>query len=230
MDSSVRTITIPSQAAPSLPTLGQILEEEMANRRTRETKVLNDARALGALLNEFWARELTDRYRMTFDPPARYEYYRGTEQRSCGGITQLKANNAYYCFPEDEEHVAFDLDWLQHYLVDHPRGATTFLILAHEWGHAVQDTWREHNGGDTWNPPYLQELNADCLAGVFIAAGIKEKAIVEETGDAETMFRWLYEAGPAPWLDPGTHGTGDRRQGAFRAGLERDTAYCRTQY
>jgi predicted metalloprotease len=225
--SEVLSLAIP--ASPSLEgqALGEIVARAEATR-AREEKVLNDAGDLGALLNDFWTRELA-RYNLAFDAPDRFEYYRGEETTSCGGDVGSRARNAYYCIPDTEEHVAFDLDWMQQYLEYNPGGATTFLILAHEWGHAVQDTWLENGGNDTWVPASRQELNADCLAGVFLGASIREGTIYEEADDAEAIFRWLYEEG-SPWLEPGSHGTSEERQQAFLDGLQQGTEYCRTTY
>ena len=228
--------TIPIDARPQAATsttLGEILENERRDRQAREQKVLSDATALGPLLSDFWTRELASVYRgMSFDPPDQYRFYRGGGNPTCGGGSFPGNNNAYYCASDQDEYVAFDLDWFQNYLVKHPRGATTFLILAHEWGHAVQDTWLENGGNDTWQPPYTKELNADCLAGVFLKASIEDETIVEEAGDSEAIFSWLYEAGsePSPWRAPGSHGTRDQRIAAFSAGLRRDTDYCRVNY
>jgi uncharacterized protein len=209
--------------------LGEVIEEAMAQQQ-REMKVIDDARALGALLNQFWTEELQSIYGLDFDSPDRFEYYRGSSNRPCGGFANPRPNNAYYCNPDQDEYVAFDLNWLQGYLADHPGGATTFLIIAHEWGHAVQDTWKEQGGADVWDPPYTQELNADCLAGVFLAASIDDGTVVEEAGDADEIFSWLYEGGSSPWLTPGDHGTSNQRQAAFSDGYTNDTDYCRQNY
>jgi len=199
-----------------------------ASRRVRERKVLKDAGELESLLNSFWSRELAAEG-IAFDPPDSFWYYQGGDSApTCGGDAPL-ARNAYYCRVDGEEHVAFDLDWFQEYLIENPEGATTFLILAHEWGHAVQDSWLESGGGDVWVAP-SQELDADCLAGVFLAQSIREGTIIEEPGDERAVFNWLYEVGASPWLGPGSHGTKEQRQTAFRAGTLRDTGYCRTVY
>ncbi|MBA2458762.1 MAG: hypothetical protein H0V43_07385 [Gemmatimonadales bacterium] len=86
--------------------------------------------------------------------------------------------NAIHCSHDPEERVAFDMDWFRDYLDKNPGGVTTFLILAHEWGHAVQDTWLESGGDDRWVPKYRRELNADCLAGVFLARSLATKQLV----------------------------------------------------
>jgi predicted metalloprotease len=228
----VETVAIPPETQTTdEPALGaspaQVLTDE---RAAREQKVLSDARALGTLLNDFWTQELSEQYQISFDPPDRYEAYRGADVKTCGGQTAPSRNNAYYCYPDTEEHVAFDLDWFQEYLVRHPGGATTFLILAHEWGHAVQDTWLESGGPDKWDPKNRQELNADCLAGVFMKASIDRGTIVEDADDADAIFGWLREGDSSPWLAPNTHGTGAEREAAFVDGARNGTAYCRTNY
>jgi uncharacterized protein len=222
---------VPEPSATPSVTLGDILTA-FEDRRQREQRVLADAGALEPLLNDFWSNELPRASGMRFDPPDRFEYYRGASGNSpCAGQAIPKPNNAYYCDrPEDDEYVAFDLDWFQDFLILHPGDATTFLILAHEWGHAVQDSWLEQGGNDTWDPPYRKELNADCLAGVFLAASIKNGAIVEEAGDADAIFSWLYQGGSAPWLTPGDHGSSEQRQAAFSDGYANGTKLCREQY
>ena len=198
-------------------------------QQEREEKVLDDARGLQLLLNDFWTQELARLYNIQFDVPDRFEFYRGEGNQPCGGIPKPLPNNAYYCNPDSDEYVAFDLDWLQAYLVDYPGGATTFLILAHEWGHAVQDTWLETGGTDVWNPPARKELNADCLAGVFLAEAIADGSITEEAGDSEAIWGWLYSQG-GPWFAPTDHGTQDERIAAFADGVAAGTDQCRQQY
>jgi predicted metalloprotease len=196
-----------------------------------EQKVLQDADAVDDLLNEFWTQELQAQYGPVFEPPDRYEYYRGDGNAPCGGRDRARPKNAYYCPVDTDEYVAFDLDWFASYLDDHPGGATTFLILAHEWGHAVQDTWVEQQPNtDVWNPPYRQELNADCLAGVWMADALRRGTVIEESGDAEAIFGWLWEAGSGPWFNPGDHGTPEQRQQAFSDGLTQGTHHCRRNY
>lgn len=196
-----------------------------------EQKVLSDADQLIPILNRFWIDELNRLYGLSFDAPDRYEYYRTTGNASCGSDRRQHPQNAYYCPVDHDEYVALDLDWFTSYLANHPDGATTFLILAHEWGHAVQDTWVEHQPrADIWNPPYRRELNADCLAGVFLQRKIADGTIVVEEGDANAIFSWLWEGGSGEWFNPRTHGTRVQRQEAFSEGYLSGTDYCRRSY
>lgn len=193
-------------------------------------RVLSDAAAVQPLLDDFWTQELAYTYGLDFDTPDRFEYYLGEEFTTCGGEDAGGAENAYYCFVDDDEHVAFDAGWLATYLDEDPGDATTFLVLAHEWGHAVQDTWIEQEpDADHWAGP-AQELNADCLAGVFWDDAIREGTLIEEEGDAEAVFGFLYDAGSGTWMDPGDHGSPEQRQVAFADGFEFGTDYCRVNY
>jgi predicted metalloprotease len=196
----------------------------------REQKVLEDAGALRDLLDEFWTAELQRQFGIDYDPPDRFEWYRGDGNSSCGSNNEALPENAYYCFIDSDEYVAFDLDWFTSYLGAHPGGATTFLILAHEWGHSVQDAWLEAGGTDSWDPAYLQELQADCLAGVFLADAIKSGTVIEEEGDADAIFGWLFESGAGTWTNPSNHGTSEQRQQAFSTGYEQGSAKCRSTY
>ena len=214
----------------STPGVTPILSPDSSDS-TREAKVLQDATALEPLLDGFWTEELQSVYGYQFDPPDRFEYYSRDGNKPCGNSTFAGKENAYYCSADADEYVAFDLEWFKGYLVDFPQGATTFLILAHEWGHAVQDTWLENGGPDTWEPASRQELNADCLAGVFLSWGISSGNIIEDAGDADAIWSWLYSGGyNGPWLDPPSHGTGEERRTAFSDGYLRGTDHCRVNY
>jgi uncharacterized protein len=192
-------------------------------------RVLTDADALQPILDDFWTRQLADEG-LDFDAPDRFEFYAGDANSPCGGDLVPGAQNAYYCPVEGDEYVAFDVDWLASYLDAHPGDATTFLVLAHEWGHAVQDSWTEQQpGADTWTGP-AQELNADCLAGVFWDNGVREGSVIEEDGDADAVFTWLADGGSGTWMDPGDHGTSEQRQAAFADGYNYGVDYCRTNY
>lgn len=195
----------------------------------REAKVYQDSGALHTLLDNFWSLELRKLYGLQFDPPDRFEWYRGSRNSPCGRSNRALPNNAYYCEVDGDEYVAFDLTWLAGYLERFPGGATTFLVIAHEWGHAVQDTWLESGGRDVWQPAYRKELNADCLAGVFLGYAIRTGQVIEQVGDADAIWSWLYSEG-GPWLNPTDHGTREQRIAAFTDGLSQGTNDCRVRY
>jgi predicted metalloprotease len=192
-------------------------------------KVRRDVAGLTPVLNEFWERQMQSLYGVQWRRPSVVrEYDEGNEVECARSL--LAENNAWYC-PADHS-VSYDISWFSGYVERHPGGATTFLILAHEFGHAAQELWVRSGGGDSWNPPYRKEIGADCLAGAFLIDAINNGSITEEEGDAEAIFGWLYETGsePSPWLAPGTHGTKEQRQQAFVDGLQQGVDYCRKTY
>lgn len=210
---------------------GSSLPPAGLTRAEREAKVQTDVTGLAPLLNAFWTTELNKLYGIAFDVPDRLLFYSSTGWEPCGTSTMNLTNNAFYCNIDSDEKVEYDLNWLQAYLVEHPGGSTTFVLLAHEWGHAVQDAWLENGGVDIWDPPYKLELNADCLAGVFLGRSIADGTIIEETGDADAIFLWLFENGSTDgWLNPGDHGSSEQRQRAFSDGVVSGTTYCRQNY
>lgn len=220
-DDAARQAFSVSQAAPA--TVPADASEDPYER------VLYDAEALEPLLNDFWSEELAD-HGLEFDTPDRFEYYVGDGNSTCGGEYSDGTENAYYCAADGDEYVAFDVDWLSSYLDEHPGDAVTFLVLSHEWGHAVQDTWVEQQPGvDYWAGP-ARELNADCLAGVFWESALRNGTVIEEDGDAEAVYGWLEAAGSADWMEPGDHGTAEQRQIAFSDGYAYGLDYCRTNY
>jgi predicted metalloprotease len=193
-------------------------------------RVLYDAEALQPLLDEFWTQELADNYGLAFDTPDRFEFYVDNGNSTCAGQEAPGDDNAYYCSFDGDEYVAFDVEWLSSFLDENPGNAVTFLVLAHEWGHAVQDTWVEQEPGvDFWEGP-AQELNADCLAGAFWAGAEADGAVIVEEGDAEAVYQFLADAGSGTWMDPGDHGTSQQRRIAFADGYDQGTGYCRYNY
>jgi len=201
-----------------------------ASDAEREAKVINDATWLRSALDQFWTQELQRLYRIKFDPPDNFHYYKGNQPIVCGSQRIPGGTNAMYCMIDNQEFVAFDLEWFKSLLINHPGGATTFLILAHEWSHAVQDTWLENRGPDIWDPPYRQELQADCLAGVFIQFIYQNNLVAEDADDSDAMSKFFDTSG-GPWLDPNDHGTSDQRKAAFTDGLTRGlTDECRARY
>lgn len=198
-------------------------------RQDRIDKVIEDASVVGGLLDEFWSEELWWLYEVTFDPPDRLEYYFNDGNATCGGHYEPLPENAYYCGVDWDEHVGFDMEWLQKLQFEHPTGATTYFIIAHEWGHAVQDTLLDLGWSLYWNPPHRQELNADCLAGAFFAGVTVSGELIWEEGDLEAIFDTLIDGG-GPWMDSSTHGSGIQRLAAFEDGWQTGAHDCLIRY
>lgn len=189
-------------------------------------RVLRDAGVVMQQLNGFWAAELANRG-IAYAPVSRLEYYRTTGNRPCGSNTESLPRNAYYC--PIGNFVDFDIDWfVDDYTKRFPGDANTFLVLAHEWGHSVQNSWNTAQPGvDQYTAPYRREVQADCLAGVFLKQAITQRTLIPEAGDGQAIWTQLVEGGDGSWFDPGTHGRADQRLAAFSNGYTNGSDYCR---
>lgn len=95
------------------------------------------------------------------------------------------------------------------------------VIIAHEWGHAVQTqtTLRTDNEYTIDN-----ELQADCFAGAYSQyANLESVRVLLEDGDIEEGATALFLVGDpfgTPWFDENAHGTGEQRMRAYTIGLD----------
>ena len=203
----------------------------MLDDQGRERKIINDVDDLSVLLAQFWTPELAQLYKIQLIQPLKFEYFYTTGNPPCGEEQINGAKNAYWCPPD--RTLEFDMDFMKEFLVKHPGDASTFYIIAHEYGHAVQTSWMTYlPGQDKWDPAYKQELNADCLAGVFIGRELAAGKLVSQAGDYQGIFDTITsENMGGPWLEPSNHGTLIARSAAFEMGFtEGSTARCRMVY
>ena len=108
----------PHPPPPPPPTTTTTTTTDALTQTEREAKVTDDVSGLVPPLDEFWTDELNRDYGMTFDPPDNVVTYRGPTNPTCGSDTRALPRNAVYC--SVDQHVAYDLDWFQEYLVDYP--------------------------------------------------------------------------------------------------------------
>lgn len=87
-------------------------------------------------------------------------------------------------------------------------------VIAHEFGHALQDVYQVDLNGAS------RELQADCLAGVFIGEGNKELGITRN--DVVIMAQAAYEIGSE------SHGSGPQRSYALLSGMGVFSSTCKS--
>lgn len=104
-------------------------------------------------------------------------------------------------------------------------------VLAHEWGHFIQDQL----GILTPNRPLRQiELQADCFTGSFTK--YLQNTGQLQSGEFEAGRQLFFSVGDdildptAPYERPGAHGTAAERQTAYIFGFNSNANSCLSQY
>lgn len=206
-----------------------------------------ECRMVGAAnsLEGYWRGELP-RHGLTYRSPT-LVLFAGQTGSGCGSATA--AVGPFYC-PADEG-VYLDVEFFE--VLTHRLGAeegplSQMYVLAHEWGHHVQNIAGTISGVDrTSAGPGSEavrlELQADCYAGAWVgqaatttdAAGA---ALLEPFTDAQLAAalsaaaavgddRIQAQHGPIT-PDTWTHGSAEERQGWFVAGMEGGPGACDT--
>jgi predicted metalloprotease len=169
-----------------------------------------------------WSTQQLTSYWKQYAAPAVVEY-QGTRTTPCGTPDEA---NAFYCRLDKTVYV-------DDALVRRLRDYAAVAVLAHEWGHAVQD----QTGTLSWaldHRYYLgKELQADCYAGTFTRWASKRKLLAK--GDYKEAVAMLDEFGDFPFLydrfSPGAHGTSPQRIAWFTRGYKGgNPKVCATVY
>jgi uncharacterized protein len=171
-------------------------------------------------------------------------FFTGSVSTGCGGASS--ETGPFYC-PLDNL-VYFDLEFLQALetqLIGAPTDLAEQYIVAHEYGHHVQnvlglsDQVRQAQQNDPRRANQYSvalELQADCFAGVWAgdanARGLLEKGEIKEAlaaaegvGDDRIQQKTQGRTDPESW----THGSAEQRQTWFMRGFNgRDPKQCDT--
>jgi predicted metalloprotease len=142
------------------------------------------------------------------------------ELPECGGpvVYAQIAENAFYCPAGDL--IAWDRVALVEPFIDEFGAFTAALVLAHEYGHAIQ----ARTGDSKRLAPVITELQADCFTGAWVAhvaSGGSDvfKADLDEVDVAVGGLIAIRDAPGASPDDPSAHGSGFDRVSAFSDGL-----------
>jgi uncharacterized protein len=91
-------------------------------------------------------------------------------------------------------------------------------IVAHEYGHQVQDELGLFQKYGQQLPTMAFELQADCYAGTWAKSAYKENRL--EDGDVQEALDAALAVGDFDADNPGHHGTPAQREGAWNSGFE----------
>lgn len=193
-------------------------------------------------INEVWAEEFAD-FGATYEPAFLNFFTGSVSTNGCGNATS--AVGPFYCPAPQDQQVYIDLDFFDD-LAGRNFGApgdfAQAYVVAHEVGHHVAtisgdaDYIRSRQQSEPQNTNslhVLQELQADCYAGVW-AHSASERVVpstgqpiiepndieeglaaAEAVGDDRIQEARTGEVNPHDW----THGSSNQRQTAFRQGL-----------
>ena len=134
-------------------------------------------------------------------------------------------DNAFYC--SDGDFIVYDDDLLLPDLVKNLGQSAVGVVLAHEFGHAIQA-----RAGELNEPTVLKEQQADCLAGSWAAHVARGEASGLTFGDEEIkqgLIAMIQVRDPLDSFntDPNAHGTGFDRVGAFQDGFIGGVTRCK---
>jgi predicted metalloprotease len=240
--SSLGTSVPPSSLPPGNSGSSTTLEEEC--RTGADANARADCRAVGFVnsIQSYWTDEFARRgERYT---PAKLVLFTGATQASCGYASS--AVGPFYC-PADQQ-VYIDLSFFQELSTRFGARGGSFAeayVVAHEYGHHIQhltgvlDASAGARDSGPMSGAVLTELQADCLAGVWINnatdTGYLKQVTDEEiaqsldaaaaVGDDRIQQQSQGHVSPESW----THGSSEERQMALKDGVQSgDLATCST--
>ncbi|CAA9397122.1 MAG: LpqM protein [uncultured Quadrisphaera sp.] len=206
-----------SASSPLMGPVGDAGSGGVAGEVTDE-ELLDDLATAVAVTDAYWARHLPADLGQPYDPPGLASgadgvpgLYDGTvDALACHGEV-LPVGNAVYCGGPDDDWIAADLALLR--AAQDLGDAFVYVVLAHEWGHAVQARLPQEAHWAAY------ELQADCLAGAALQGAADEGALVVDPTDPQEVLDSYAALDGTPWGDGGTHGSAQERYAAFERGV-----------
>lgn len=176
-------------------------------------------------LEEYWSEQFPEVFGEDYEPVTGgfYAWSPSEALPACAESEDDIGGNAYYCGYQDE--VAWDDTTLMPYLLETYGDLAVAVVMAHEWGHAVQ----ARVGYEA--EPVTFEQQADCYAGAWVAYAMDGGSEFFEP-DGRSMdyaLAGFVELGDLPGssaLDPMAHGSAFDRINSFQEGFEDGNAAC----
>ncbi|MCP4961558.1 MAG: hypothetical protein GY925_20110 [Actinomycetia bacterium] len=175
----------------------------------------------------YWTEEYPEVYGSAFQPLKDIFAFdpNGNRQISCGQPLDPKIlnSNAIYCPPED--YITWDDSFLIPNFYANFGKAAVGVVLAHEYGHAVQTR------GGLQAAPIIRDLQADCFAGSWIRRAIDGDGAIRLTDSdlegAVSGFLLLRDPPGNPTDSQSAHGSAFDRVNAFQSGFSEGATRCR---
>jgi predicted metalloprotease len=185
-------------------------------------------------IESFWSTNFEPLYGRAWTPlkGGIYAMYPGRTDKvpGCGSAETTYRDvegNAFYCSVGD--FMAYDDSSLLPDLVKNLGKEAVAIVLAHEFGHAVQ-----FRAGESDQPTILKEQQADCFAGAWTAHVTDARSgdiSFTQRAVRDGLIAMIYFKDPVQLSgadDPNAHGTGFDRVGAFQDGFSGGPKRCTT--
>ena len=176
-----------------------------------------DERTAVEVTDRFWREEFPEVFGRPYVPPQVAGGYAGENGPSCGGQPSVPFN-AFYCPAQDF------LAWDENLMAAGYRqigDAWVYLIIAHEWAHAIQARLQRDQVS------VAAELQADCLAGATLFGAAERQLVRLEPGDTEELAQTLTAvADDFPWTRESDHGDARERISNFSRGARGGVREC----
>lgn len=170
------------------------------------------------VVDKYWSRHWSESFPGKYVSPRIVGTYDGSSSSSpfCGS-ERLPPDNAMYCRPAD--FLAWDAGLMARGYKD--GDAWPYLVIAHEWGHAIQARI-----GKTLTST-ASELQADCLAGATLFGAVADGDLIFEAGDQKELASALSSlADETSWTNSADHGDPFERIGSFDQGRLHGLSAC----
>lgn len=185
--------------------------------RVSRDDLRTDERGAVQATDGFWRRTFAAEFGRSYRPPEVRGGYLGEDGPTCAGQPSVPFN-AFYCPSEDF------LAWDENLMAagyERIGDAWVYLIIAHEWGHAIQARLERDRVS------VAAELQADCLAGAALFGAARLGLVTLERGDTEELAQTLAAvADEFPWTDQSDHGNAGERTNAFELGANDGVDAC----
>jgi uncharacterized protein len=194
-------------------------------------------------VQEFWAPNMQRFFGIDY-VAVKTTFFTGSVNTGCGGATS--ETGPFYC-PADQ-HVYIDLEFMQQLeqqLIGKPTDLAEQYIVAHEYGHHIQNLVgtnqqvqeaQQNDPGRANQFSVAMELQADCYAGVWVGNVASRNALdaneIQEAldaaagvGDDKIQMKTQGRIDKEGW----THGSAEQRQTWFTRGYNTgDPSQCDT--
>ena len=197
---------------------------------TGDEKLAANKLAMEAIadLQTYWGEEYPKLYGKDYKPVSGGFFgmtpdVEGASQ--CGGAYSDVEGNAFYCKLDDT--VAWDAAELLPDLQKKYGDFVVPIVLAHEWGHAIQN---RSGFFDQNQLTVTSELQADCFAGAWSAHAKESGAFKVNAAELDKALAGILDLRDSPGSsaeDPNAHGSGFDRVSAFQDGFDGGAEKCK---